>query len=173
MADNYLEKRMDDYARGRLGSKGAAAGRRYIKYPHLQVLIADCDTLECGVAIVKMLVDAGCTVCITAADKKNGTEISRSCGARFYPMDYNGIAQDISRRGEKVDAIVLLNPSSIDKAIDATAMLEPDRWLIVSDVMPEASDNRMISSVAVREPEATAILTLALLHPDVEGGIRL
>jgi len=173
MADNYLEKRMDDYAHGRLGANGGRAkGRSGVKFPHQQVLIVDCDASPCGAAILRILVEAGYTVCLTAADRKSGTQISQTYGGRFYPIAFESIADDVARRGERFDTIVLINPEDINKAIDATAQLAPHQWLVVSDTDVALPEGRQCAALTGHQPEAAAVLALALTHPSVKvGGI--
>ncbi len=171
MADNYLEKRMDDYARGRLGANcGKARGHSGVKFPHQQVLIVDCDALPCGVAILRILVEAGHTVCLTAADRKGGTRISQTYGGRFYPIAFDAIAEDVARRGESFDTIVLIDPEDINKAIDATAQLSPRQWLVVSEKDVVLPEGRPCVALIGHQPEAAAVLALALTHPAVNAG---
>ncbi len=174
MADNYLEKRMEDYARGRLGAKSSSAKRPGLKYPHQQVLVCGADTSAAGEELVRKLVGAGCTVCFTAADANRGRSLAQSCGARFYPVAAAAIAQDIDRRGEHIDTVVLINPASIKEAIDETSVMEPRQWLVVSDTPVEIPQGYPCSSITGRTPRATAVLALALIHPAVEdGSVRL
>lgn len=172
MADNYLEKRMDDYAHGRLGTKTTSSARRSgyasIKYPHQQVLILNCDASPAGEAILRILVEAGCTVCFTAFDRKEGNRMAQTCGGRFYPLALSAVATDMERRGEKLDTIIVVNPESIKEAIDGAAFISPRQWLVISDndavKVPEDVACAVLSG---HSPEAAAVLALALVHPAV------
>lgn len=174
MADNYLEKRMEDYARGRLGTKSSSSKRSGLKYPHQQVLVCGGDRSDTAEELVRKLAGAGCTVCFTAADANHGRSLAQNCGARFYPVAAAAIAQDIDRRGEHIDTVVLINPASIKEAIDETSVMEPRQWLVVSDTPVEIPQGYPCSSITGRTPRATAVLALALIHPAVEdGSVRL
>lgn len=172
MADNYLEKRMDDYAHGRLGTKTTSSARRSgyasIKYPHQQVLILNCDASPAGEAVLRILVEAGCTVCFTAFDRKEGNRMAQGCGGRFYPLALSAVAADMERRGEKLDTIIVVNPESIKEAIDGAAFISPRQWLVISDndavKVPEDVACAVLSG---HSPEAAAVLALALVHPAV------
>lgn len=90
MADNYLEKRMEDYRR----SQGAAArrpagavsrpGRVIVAYPAVRVLVADGCTTE-GQAIIEAMRRMQCRVAFTGDDADAGTRLARSSGAQFHP----------------------------------------------------------------------------------------
>lgn len=173
MADNYLEKRMDDYAHGRLGSKGARQGRRpgyaSIKYPRQQVLIVGCDASASGEALLKAFVEStSVAVCFTANDRSKGTSLSQRCGGRFYPVSPEVIADDIAKRGETFDTVVLVNPHSIKEAIDSMAFMTPRQWLVVSDSDVELPEGLPCAVLTGHQPEAAALLALALVHPAVK-----
>lgn len=178
MADNYLEKRMDDYAHGRLGAKSGRslnrAGYASIKYPHQQVLIVDCDASPSGEAVLRTLTEAGCKVCFTALDRKEGNRLAQSCGGRFYPLVLQAVADDMEKRGEKADTIILVNPESIKQAIDDSAFMSPRQWLVISDNDVEVPADVPCAVLSGHSPEAASVLALALVHPAVKvrGAIK-
>lgn len=113
MADNYLEKRMDDYAKGRLSGRPSARRASGLKYPARTVLVvnAGCDKSR---AVIKTLVDAGCKVAFTARDNKLGAAVAQQCGARFYPMALGAAVADMATRGECPDAVVIMGNDDVE-----------------------------------------------------------
>jgi hypothetical protein len=84
MADNYLEKKMEDYlnprrtARHVSARKGALAARR--------ALVAG-GSVGAVAPIVEALVARGCRVAFCCPAAREGTSLAQRLGARFYPMD--------------------------------------------------------------------------------------
>ncbi len=93
MADNYLENKMDEHRRaqasGRPASSYKGAPRRQIFNEHFERRrIFVCDGLsERGQAIVRRLGEAGARVAFAGIDRRAGTALAQSCGARFYPVE--------------------------------------------------------------------------------------
>lgn len=163
MADNYLEKRMEDYARGRLGNHAAArtrrAGTAVIKYPPQGVLIIGAGN-ERSRAVVRRLVEAGNRVAFTATDRAEGTSLAQQCGGRFYPAEPAAVAQDLQKRGEGVDAVIAFGTDVPDVSLFA-----PRKVIVVAD---EPVDCREAVVIAGGSPEAVAMMILALVHPALE-----
>lgn len=106
MADNYLEKRMQDYSSGRLSPKSTAkarSGLRCIRIPSLGVFVVDATSADS--LMLKALVEIGYRVCFTA--QADGPAIAQATGARFYPIPYDAIAADLAARGEALHAVIL------------------------------------------------------------------
>ncbi len=94
MADNYLEKRMEDMRNGKLAhrplirktekqstsflSKGSLANQR--------VLIME-FTPEIQSDIISLFRSQGCKVAFLGEDYKKGQMIAQATGARFYPIN--------------------------------------------------------------------------------------
>ncbi len=92
MADNYLEKKMDDY-RGsvrrtvkRIPVRGYRSGFMELPFPPRRVLVVDgiCNVGRC---IVESLRNTGCKVAFTSSDRDKGKSLAESCGAQFHPAD--------------------------------------------------------------------------------------
>ncbi len=93
MADNYLEKKMDEYRRGLLSAparrkttpSGYARGcASFLPFPvGVKILMLTDSASETE---LKALVDAGCRVAFTGNDRKEGKSIAQSCGAQFHPV---------------------------------------------------------------------------------------
>ncbi len=146
MADNYLEKRMDDYARGRLSSPRASSVRTGSKYPTLTVFVDQADT-QGGREVMTAFVQAGCKVCFTVADPSQGNKLAQATGARYYSLAPVAIAEHMTSRGESIDALILLN----DITSHLTDALKPAKVVTVQN----------------QTPAGAAILALALAHPEV------
>lgn len=123
MADNYLEKRMDDLRAGRIGAgnrpalsvsgrlKGAGGlGSLGEAYPGLRVFVAG-GAAGVGRALVKAFRDAGCRVAFCDADARGGNATSQKLGARFYNVDgaddeaVEGALADMRRHWGGVDVV--------------------------------------------------------------------
>lgn len=111
MADNYLEKRMEDYARGRStgprarGAHTPRPGMMTVRYQYRTVVVTGADT-DAGAEIVGAFVGAGCLVAFICSCRDAGRTLSQSRGGRFYPGGLAQAAADMAARGEAVDVAV-------------------------------------------------------------------
>lgn len=103
MADNYLEKRMDDYRNGRLSI------RRHTNSSNVRNIIPDPDSTkalsgsrvflitpsasgsERAVALIKLLCSSGCKVAFTDIDSKAGNLLAQTTGAQCHPIDISDL----------------------------------------------------------------------------------
>lgn len=92
MADNYLEKRMEDLRNGRLNASSHAqkrvvssprAGCLSIPFPERRVLVAG-DLDGVGESIATAFRTAGCKTALFHADKAVGERLAHDVGIRFY-----------------------------------------------------------------------------------------
>lgn len=92
MADNYLEKRMEDLRSGRLNASSHAqkratvpsrAGCLSIPFPERRVLVAG-DLDGVGESIATAFRTAGCKTALFHADKVVGERLAHDVGIRFY-----------------------------------------------------------------------------------------
>lgn len=82
MADNYLERRMEDLRGGRIA---ASLRPRKGKAPVASVLVAgEFSAVE---PLVREHRRRGDRTAFLAADRVAGTALAQQCGARFYPCD--------------------------------------------------------------------------------------
>ncbi len=95
MADNYLERRMEDYRAGKLSvarsvrkvvSSGRAKGDLLVHYPRLRVLVIG-GAHGIGKAVVKAFRSVDCRVAFIDSDGVAGNAVSQCLGARFYHAD--------------------------------------------------------------------------------------
>lgn len=115
MADNYLEKKMEEHRLAattksyskRTTPSGDRPGTLSVKFAPLRVLVTDGATAE-GEAIVKRLGAAGCRVAFISSDVKQGRALSQISGSRFYPMSAaESVCEDIESKWGGIDAIIL------------------------------------------------------------------
>lgn len=127
MADNYLEKQMEDYRRGRVATTTVRRRRGYItlRYPERHLLFIGGNAT--GIApIMQRLAEAGLHVSFTvsnAADTdtdiaasaaSEGRRIAQATGARFYPGGIEAALSDLAARNESPDAICYNSHYSYD-----------------------------------------------------------
>ncbi len=122
MADNYLERRMEEYRAGRLGSgrrvQAAAArsrreGELIEKYPVLRVLVLG-GTGALGEAVVRAFRQIDSRVDFFDTGFKAGSALAQSCGARFHDFDLS----DAERLDRELD-IVFADRGDIDVLVNA------------------------------------------------------
>lgn len=128
MADNYLERKMEEYRSGKLSarvkfgvSRSLPKGKIAVDFPPRTVILAATAVGPVCRAVVKSFIDAGCRVALVSACHKEATELARSFGARFYP-------------------VAGFSPASIDSVLDSVVedvtyhWNIPDTFIFVSDV---------------------------------------
>lgn len=127
MADNYLEKRMADYAAGRLGRPSASRSSG-IKFEHRVVLILGVEH-PTATEFLKLAVKAGYTVCFTADTPSFGQKMAQTHGGRFYPLPLSEVIADMERRGEQPDLIAAYAALPTDIALNAKQFVS-DRFIV-------------------------------------------
>ena len=93
MADNYLERRMEEHRRSRSGAtvKHVSASRQRLKpgqviidYQPMRVIVAD-GTSSTGREIIKLFRKLNCRVTFCSADTRQGPLLAQATGALYYP----------------------------------------------------------------------------------------
>lgn len=93
MADNYLERKMEEYRSGNLGRRTARnvggstlpKGKIAVDFPpRIVIVVGECDAVSHGV--VSRFVSAGCKTAFCSNEPKDGAALSQAFGARFYPV---------------------------------------------------------------------------------------
>lgn len=97
MADNYLEKRMEELQRMKQGrpmtTRRSGNGRGNGNAPkakgalHNKRVFVTGGAHGIGESMVKAFRDAGCRVAFCDKDRKRGAATAQAYGARFYPLD--------------------------------------------------------------------------------------
>lgn len=82
MADNYLEKRMEDLRAGRINKRagGGSRGER--------VFVLGCELPDMTEETVRRLRGEGKRVAFAGMDNRRGTALARSVGAQYHPVDW-------------------------------------------------------------------------------------
>ena len=118
MADNYLEKKMEEHrqgtpARRRPGISPAGRRRGEVVYNlGERTVFVTGGASGIGRAIVKAFCDAGCNVAFCDKDVKAGNATAQHTGSRFYPLDVTnadalkGAMTDFAQRRGIIDIVV-------------------------------------------------------------------
>lgn len=111
MADNYLEKRMEEHrARQNAACASRPPSRQLIPFKPLRVFVPEIQSaVDTAKAIISAYASAGCTVGFANADNAEGRKIAQASGGRFYPME---IAEALEHFG-KPDLTVEFEPEGI------------------------------------------------------------
>lgn len=117
MADNYLEKRMEEHLRGaamaprHLSPSGQRPGMLTVKFPRRRILVIG-SSMALATIAVGTLSSAGCRVSFCDSNRKEGTALAQSTGSRFYPVDtlnalsIEKVVSDITKLHGGLDAVV-------------------------------------------------------------------
>lgn len=97
MADNYLERKMEDYRSGKSGaskikrvSTTPKQGTVNVKFPPRRVFVTG-GASGIGRAIVEAFRKADCRVAFCDIDAKAGMLTAQATGAQFYPVDVRDV----------------------------------------------------------------------------------
>lgn len=114
MADNYLEKKMEEHRRNAsqktsariVSTVGGRPGSVTMKIEPLRIYVTD-GTSATGEAIVRRLREAACRVAFSCGDDSLGRKLAQSSGSRHYPASFNAsVEEDIKRVWGGLDAVV-------------------------------------------------------------------
>lgn len=93
MADNYLERRMDNLRNGRLqqsnkiqASVSQRKGYLSVNFPMRRVLVTG-GANGIGLAVTRAFLKAGCKVAVMDIDREKGEKLAHDEGVRFYNVD--------------------------------------------------------------------------------------
>ena len=97
MADNYLERRMDDYRAGKLKAVRRPAARPTAdrgSLPELEgtrvlILSPSASASQRVSSLVRLLISAGCKVAFTDSDSRAGNQLAQATGSQCHPIDHN------------------------------------------------------------------------------------
>lgn len=158
MADNYLEKRMDDYSRGRLGRSRTAAsssGLRCIKIPRAWALVVKADGRD---LLLRALREAGYRVAFTLAHNAGGNAMAQSTGARFYPCAPSEALMQLESDDDPIAGILVPSVEDLHSCGPSTT-----RYRAVLLDTPSAEG---IESIAGHSLAATALRAIAAIFPE-------
>lgn len=140
MADNYLEKRMEEYRAGRLAPKttvkrnGTAArrpGDLILNFPQLNVVVFGGADTELTEAVARAFRGVDGRVALCHGDSRRFTPFAQATGCRYYPFDAadsgrrEWVIDDIAGRWGSVDVTVdLVDAGEGDDSVDAGRLAE-------------------------------------------------
>lgn len=142
MADNYLEKKMEEYRAGKLGHSSHKR-KTYLPTAHRSEL-KDARVYVTGGAkgigrsIVKSFIDEGCKVTFCDIDSKAGAATAQATGSQFHPLDVTdtdalerSLKMAIEQRGG-ID-IIINNVGTADfKSLPETSLTDFERTLNIN-----------------------------------------
>ena len=151
MADNYLERRMEEYRNGTLAqslhrSVAMTRKRPKTRYEALRVLVvcpglnADAEKLIRGFAARR------CRISFASDSRAAGNVLAQSCGARFYPTDEmsnEAIAQTAEAAAKhygSLDAIIYCDEEVRDISSIAAAANITEECLLLTASRKELAD---------------------------------
>lgn len=121
MADNYIERRMEELRSGALARKSTrpnqvapsmGEGMVTMRYPRMRVLVCGAGGPLCE-RLVRVLRDTGFRVAFTCSDDVRGTELARATGSQFHNIiasdsaALEGCLRMLVRNWHDVDVMVL------------------------------------------------------------------
>ncbi len=117
MADNYLEKKMEEHQRGTapkhprsLNPLGTPRGTVCLPLSFRRIFVAgvDCNP-EAGREIVKAFGNAGCEVGFSCTDLRFGRVLAQSSSTRHYPMQADAALTHFTQTKGVADLIITLD----------------------------------------------------------------
>lgn len=175
MADNYLEKKMEEHRRRmasapRHSSKNQSVASPPVKFPCSRVFIALAD-IELTEAVVEIFRKADAKTAFIHPDSRHFNSFAQSTGARYYPFSKEKLSQsfdDALCRWEGMDMIItdssdVPNYPDVKKIIitDKTASPIDDQIVITPSEEAAASDIATIL-LFLSHPSATRLHSLHL-----------
>lgn len=171
MADNYLEKRMEDYRNGNLrqsrhttpryGRSSGPEARLKLSCRSVALAIGEWELCE---AVVRRFSPAGCKVAFAHPDRKAGAALSQQTASIYMPADV--IAQDTTRKLAEILSVRGLAPDLIitdmpEAATDSDITVYHLHGLS-RELPPDAiASALLLASTAGFSPDAIAKITAA------------
>lgn len=95
MADNYLERRMEDYRSGRLAGNAprkpsaspSPASEPLLADARVFIITRSASASPRTAALIRLLRSQGCRVAFTDADSAAGNALAQATGAQCHPVD--------------------------------------------------------------------------------------
>lgn len=154
MADNYLERKMEDLRKGTVSRAAfSSSPRKAQRLSPLRAVVTG-GANGIGRQIVKTFCNEGATVDFLDIDEVNGTALARSCGACFHHVDISD-----NKALEESFLHILERRLDVDIIINNAAMV---------DFCPltENSVERLMKSFATNVAPALSLARLLALHRD-------
>lgn len=143
MADNYLERRMEEYRNGTLAqslrrSVAMTRKRPKTRYESLRVLVV-CPSLNADAEkLIRTFAARRCRISFASISRAAGNALAQSCGARFYPTDEMSseaiahTAEAAAKHYGSLDAIIYCGEEARDLRSIAAAANLPDEYLLLT-----------------------------------------
>lgn len=126
MADNYLERKMEDYRRSSVTTRHSCSPTLYrqpkgtiaIPFEPKCIMIAGTGS-DLDEKIIIQMRSAGCRVAFTCADIVRGRTLAQSTGAQHHPVDIHSpgalekVILSATSKWGKIDTIIFTEPSDI------------------------------------------------------------
>lgn len=164
MADNYLEKKMEDY-RGRGGASACLSPSSYtgapLRYSGVKVLMLGLPS-DIAYAIIKQLKIAGVSI-FASSD----CGIAQGNGARIYPEGYD-IRSDLKKRNEQLTHIITIDPDIVFE--DAQIILLKSAMCGTKNTYKNSNNpnNPNIVTLVGGTPQAIAAMLLSITNPALQ-----
>lgn len=190
MADNWLERKMDDYrsgksATGRSVSHRPAKSTMTVRFTPRHVVI-DNATFPLAVPLATTFREAGCQVTLLGSDFRAGNEAAQRSGTRFIPLTAAGcgpaIDKAVSLNGP-VEIVIVTDIAGAPVLLEASRVRHPyGRILVFADNCDQQRlleiwdrDNATLNIITAGPSTPTATLTrLALfLSEDTSAPLHL
>ena len=120
MADNYLERRMEEHRasqntppRSTYKPAPLKPGRVIINYPPSRILVTDGDT-PTGQAVIRGFIAMKCPVSFTVADSATGASIAQATGARYIPGSPEDAIEWHSSHADPIKANIDIGTTRVD-----------------------------------------------------------
>jgi len=116
MADNYLERRMEEYRRSRQGAAAGHAkrstpslkpGQIAVDYPAIRVFVTDAMS-PAGEAVIEAFRRFNCRVAFSCDDRTYGNRLAQKTGAQFHPDGTKSALQRLADAGDPATVIINL-----------------------------------------------------------------
>lgn len=144
MADNYIEKKMEDLRSGAAirhtsrrsaigpSAAGTVPGDLTLHFPEMRIFVAGNATTPLGEAIVIAMREVGCKVAFSGADADRGKAMAQELGAQFHPLSAPGEGRAVLppsvaytvRHWRGIDALIVLGGTVSDDEISEIPQLQ-------------------------------------------------
>ncbi|MCM1051417.1 MAG: hypothetical protein NC349_05595 [Paenibacillus sp.] len=158
MADNYLEKRMEEYRSGRLASTSRSTpsmrsprknNQLSLSYDPMVVVIIGITPGEELAETIMAFTSVGCRVAFTSGNPKASTALAQRSGARYYPEGYawDAMLADItSRWGEPAIFIAFTSDADDGTSVAVSCRsLPPSTRIINASALTGRAPARVIA----------------------------
>ncbi|MDE5608125.1 MAG: hypothetical protein K2I64_04235 [Muribaculaceae bacterium] len=140
MADNYLERRMEEHLRRQAAAKPSVsrrpalrAGEVAVRYPSVRVVVTDGCSVT-GQAVIRAFRALGCRVAFTSDDAAAARRLAQTEGAQFHPdADAQTIVTRLTDAGDRPEAVIGVGERRIRFA-DGSAIAIPTGCVEPADV---------------------------------------